>query len=91
MFYGMTYYFVAYSYGRKNGWKTYEKVTNHAVDDLYEKNSYKVLKRTAEDRSALRGEKALRKCQTPAVQRRDYANFARTLHKTGVVSRHLSK
>jgi len=41
-----------YHYGRKNGWKTYER--QERLEYLYENNSYEVLKRTAKDRSAWR-------------------------------------
>jgi len=41
--------------GRKNVWKTYERRRRlQMLEDLYENNSYEVLKRTAEDRSAWR-------------------------------------
>jgi len=43
------------NHGRKNGWKpTRDRRRLQMLEDLYENNSYEVMKRTAEDRSAWR-------------------------------------
>jgi len=55
------------TYGRKNGWKTYRgRRRLRMLEDLYENNSYEVLKRTAEDRSAWR-ESIRKKVPKPAA------------------------